>query len=217
MSVNTPARAPSTRAEWVDAQLREAILTGELAPGTKLRAEHLAQVLGVSPTPLREAFQRLAGVGLVTIEPQRGARVALIDPIDAIELYDIRLALEPDALRQSVERSDDAHRATVASALAQLEAPTTRIIDALRAHESFHASLLARCPNQRLIRMIGELHVQCERFQVASAISITANTTAADHRGLADAIRRGNADLARDRLARHLTSVRDSIARTEGK
>ena len=213
--MNSPARAPSTRAEWVDAKLREAILTGELAPGSKLRAEHLAETFGVSPTPLREAFQRLAGVGLVTIEPQRGARVATCDPNDAIELYDIRLALEPDALHQSVEHSDDAHREAVAAALAQLESPTIRIIDALRAHETFHASLLARCPNQRLVRLIGDLHVQCERFQVAGAISIAANATGADHRALADAIQRGDAERARDRLARHLTSVRDSIAHNQ--
>ena len=76
------ADAPPTLAEWVDARLRSAILSGELVAGQKLRSEHLAAQWGVSPTPLREAFQRLAGEGMVAIEPQRGARVAAIDAGD---------------------------------------------------------------------------------------------------------------------------------------
>ena len=74
--MSTAPTTPPTRAEWVDTQLRRAILSGEFAPGEKLRAEHLADRWGVSPTPLRETFMRLAGEGFVIIEPQRGARVA---------------------------------------------------------------------------------------------------------------------------------------------
>src|ERR1700759_4375229 len=98
--------SPPTRADWVDSQLRREIISGSLPPGTRLRAEHLAETLGVSPTPLREAFQRLAGEGLVVIEPQRGARVAPIDANDALELYDLRLLLEPLAMRAAMEDTD---------------------------------------------------------------------------------------------------------------
>ncbi|MDO9173763.1 MAG: GntR family transcriptional regulator, partial [Actinomycetota bacterium] len=79
------ADTPPTLSEFVDARLRSAILSGELAPGQKLRGEHLAAQWGVSPTPVREAFQRLAGDGLVVIEAQRGARVAAIDLVEAAE------------------------------------------------------------------------------------------------------------------------------------
>src|SRR3954466_3573933 len=94
--------SPPTRTHWVDTRLRRQILSGALAPGTKLRAEHLAETLGVSPPPLREAFQRLAGEGLVVIEPQRGARVAPIDEDDALALHYLSLLLEPLAMPASM-------------------------------------------------------------------------------------------------------------------
>ena len=96
------SEAPPTRAEWVDSLLRRAIVNGELAPGQKLYAERLAEQWGVSPTPLRETFQRLAGEGLVVIEPQRGARVAPVDVRQAAEIYEIRLLLDPVAIEHSV-------------------------------------------------------------------------------------------------------------------
>src|SRR4051812_6824836 len=115
--------SPPTRTHWVDTRLRRQILSGALAPGTKLRAEHLAEPLGVSPPPLREAFQRLAGEGLVVIEPQRGARVAPIDEDDALELYDLRLLLEPPAMRASMAHTDAVHPEEGADAHIRLGGP----------------------------------------------------------------------------------------------
>src|SRR5215468_5062472 len=108
--------APTTRAEWAHTRLKAAILTGELAPGTKLVAEELAARWAVSPTPLREAFQRLGGHGLVELTSQRGARVAPFSLDEAAELYELRLLLEPRALRASLEASDEAHRGDVRAA-----------------------------------------------------------------------------------------------------
>ena len=72
--------APGTRADWAHQRLKAAILTGELAPGTKLVVDELSQRWAVSPTPLREAFQRLGGHGLVELTSQRGARVVWDTP-----------------------------------------------------------------------------------------------------------------------------------------
>ena len=138
-------RAPETRSDWALRRLRTAILTGEFPPGTKLRAEELAERWQVSPTPLREAFQRLGGARLVEVSPQRGVRVAEFTLEDAADLYALRLRLEPPALRQSLRRSDDAHRREIADALARLEAART-LEDGTEAHLAFHAALLARCP-----------------------------------------------------------------------
>ena len=87
--VDHAVAVPPTRAEWVDSMLRRAIVHGELAPGEKLYAERLAEQWGVSATPLRETFQRLAGEGLVIIEPQRGARVAPVGVEQGVEIYEI--------------------------------------------------------------------------------------------------------------------------------
>src|SRR4029453_4264477 len=88
-------RAPETRSDWALRRLRTAILTGEFPPGTKLRAEDLAERWQVSPTPLREAFQRLGGARLVEVSPQRGVRVAEFTLEDAADLYALRLRLPP--------------------------------------------------------------------------------------------------------------------------
>lgn len=95
---------PITRNEWVAARLREGILSGEFAPGARLKADTLAERWRVSPTPVRESFQRLAAGGLVDIDPGRGARVAQLSPKEMVEIYSIRLLLEPLALRLSLER-----------------------------------------------------------------------------------------------------------------
>ena len=101
----TATPAP-TRADWVDALLRAGILSGELAPGSRLVVADLADRYGVSPTPLREALRRLAAEGLVEWLPQRGARVASATRRDAEDLYELRLALEPVALGQSIAEAD---------------------------------------------------------------------------------------------------------------
>src|SRR3954467_1932214 len=72
----TSTAVPSPGTKWVDARLRDEIVSGALPPGTPLRAEELALRWSVSPTPVREALARLAGIGFVELRPQRGARVA---------------------------------------------------------------------------------------------------------------------------------------------
>src|SRR5260221_6959461 len=114
---------PPTRADWAHKRLKAAILTGELAPGAKLVTDELAARWSVSPTPLREAFQRLGGHGLVELTSQRGARVAPFSLDEAAELYELRLLLEPRALRASLAASHAPHRAQVRTAHPPYDAP----------------------------------------------------------------------------------------------
>src|ERR1700721_4288324 len=74
--------------------IKHAILAGELKPGRPLVETDLAAVLGVSKTPVREALKTLAGAGLVTMSPYRGATVRAIDPASAAAIYDLRHVLE---------------------------------------------------------------------------------------------------------------------------
>ncbi len=207
--------SPPTRTRWADERLRTAILTGEFAPGQRLRAEHLAEVFGVSPTPLREAFQRLAGEGLITIEPQRGARVASIDARSGVELYDIRLALEPKALQASVRASDTQHRNEVEIALKSLESRSSTIAEALDKHRAFHLVLLNRCGNTRLLTLIAQLHDQSERYQLVAAVALANQSLHSHHRAIANAVIEGNVRTAGSALKHHLKTVRDIIERTE--
>ncbi|MGN6597996.1 MAG: GntR family transcriptional regulator, partial [Actinomycetes bacterium] len=97
-------------AEQAAEALREEILSGALSSGTRLGEMELATRLAVSRTPIREALSRLAAEGLVELQPNRGARVASWSASELREIFDIRLALEPLAVRQAVERLTTADR-----------------------------------------------------------------------------------------------------------
>lgn len=203
--------APTTLSTWVDGRLREAILTGELPPGSRLRAEHLATQWGISPTPLREAFQRLAGLGWVTIEPQRGARVAEVDPSDAIELYDVRLILDPKALRASMANADDGYLERVRLAHRGLSARHRDVVGALNAHRDFHMALISACPNRRLVEMVGNLHDHTQRAHTVTKPRRRSDPTS-EHDALYDAVAAGDVRRAVHTLTEHLTASRDAIS-----
>ena len=158
------AAVPSTRSEWAEDRLRQAILRGELRPGQRLHASDLAERWDVSATPLREAFQRLAGEGLVELLPQRGARVSELAPDEAASIYELRLLLEPLALRQSLEASDDQHRAEIRAAFRSAQST----LEGVEAHAEFHRILLSRCPSMWLLRFTVQLADASRLYQVAS-------------------------------------------------
>lgn len=206
---------PVTRAEWVDSRLRRAILHGDLAPGERLRAEHLAEQFGVSPTPLRETFMRLAGEGLVVIEPQRGARVAPLDLAEAIELYEVRLLVDPEALRRSIRAAragDDAaqYAVQVSGAHDALCSPAPGV--ALHeVHRAFHLALVSWCPNQRLVRHVAQLLEQSQRFQAVGLATARRTDPASEHRELAEAAAAGDHRRAVSTLRDHLTATLDAV------
>lgn len=195
---------PLTRTEWIDRQLRAAILTNELAPGDKLVTTTLAERWQVSPTPLRESLKRLAADGLVELTPHGSARVAPLSLDDAREVYELRLQLEPQALRRSVERTDADHRATVDAAYDALT-EVTDVTSAVSAHQAFHAALLARCDSRWLLRLTALLAEHAQRYATASAAGRGGSADAlAEHRALRDAVRAGDAPGAEAQLTAHL-------------
>jgi GntR family carbon starvation induced transcriptional regulator len=202
--------APQTRVNWVYEQLKQAIVSGALPPGTRLVAAELAQRWALSPTPLREAFQRLEAVGLVEMSSQRGARVAPVSIADAEEISELRLVLDPWALRRSLEQSDAAHRAEIAAAY-------QRLVDAFRhgvssdehafleMHGAFHAALLARCPSAWLRRLSSLLADHAQRYQLLNAsYSQRLSDLMAEHEGLREAALAGDIERAVGLLSAHL-------------
>jgi len=209
--------APPTRAEWVDSLLRRAIIRGELAPGEKLYAERLAAQWGVSATPLRETFQRLAGEGLVVIEPQRGARVAPVSVEEAAEIYEMRLLLDPVAIERSVRagRSDSTFAHTVRAAHAATAVRHRSLASFHDAHRQFHLALVSRCPNQRLLSQVAQLLEHSQRFQVVGIGSgQRAGNGAAEHLELAEAAAAGKAAEAAKVLRRHLATTLAAVQTT---
>ena len=202
----------------MDRRLREAIITGEIGPGEKLITEDLAERWGVSPTPLRETYQRLAAEGLVELAPQRGARVAAMSHEDFRDVYATRLLLEPHALRLSLERraTDGDWGQHVRDAYqplrAELEAGLPDVVAFEDAHSAFHRALIDRCGSPWLLRIIRLLHGHSTRYRLQSlAPRGGAEEVIHEHDELLAACIDGDVDLATDRLRAHLQLTIDSL------
>jgi DNA-binding GntR family transcriptional regulator len=201
--------------------IKHAILTGELRPGQALVETDLAEVLGVSKTPVREALKTLAGAGLVTMNPYKGAAVRVVDDELARHVYDARLLLEPEALARAVTRGHDwrpAHAALTRAdhALDQAERSL--------ANRDFHRELYAGCGNPLLIKMLDDLRDQTALVSVAAwrhepdwlldGTTPSWEHEAAEHRTVLRAAEDGDAERAAALLRGHITSF---VARNFGK
>ena len=145
--------------------IKHAILVGELKPGRPLVETDLATVLGVSKTPVREALKTLAGAGLVTMHPYRGAVVRVFDDEQARHIYDLRLLLEPEALGRAVTTRSDWTKAR--DALERADACAGQAERSL-ANRDFHHELYAGCGNPLLVRMLDDLRDQTALVSVAA-------------------------------------------------
>ena len=121
-------------------RIRTLILSGDVAPGTRLGQVDLAERLGVSRTPVREALRRLTGEGLVDFEDQRGFRVAALALDDVVRRLEVRLLLEPGAARMAAERATDEDLAALEESIAR---------ERTRAQRDRHPRRLARLPRAR--------------------------------------------------------------------
>ena len=168
--------------------VRTAILTGDLAAGETLRQEELAERLGVSRMPVREAIKRLHAEGLVEVLPSRRVRVAALSRDEIEDIYDMRAALEPLAVRLAVPRLTRAQLRDAAHALEaaadEEDAETFGVRNA-----AFHLSLMSACERPRLLAEIASLLDLSDRYQRA-------------------ALRAGRAQRARARRARRAAGRR---------
>jgi DNA-binding GntR family transcriptional regulator len=165
-----PLPASPLRREEAEQRLRDAIVRGELAPGERLTEDELAAWLGISRTPVREALSRLASTGLVSIDANRGARVAPLDPVEMLDLVQVSRELILLAQRLAAERATD-------DELHALREHHERRLVALRAGDpagvergamAFHTTILQASRNQELQRVYPMVFPRLERvFRVA--------------------------------------------------
>lgn len=178
--------------------IKHAILTGELTPGQPLVETDLAGQLGVSKTPVREALKTLAGGGLVTMSPYKGAVVRSVTAEEARHLYDLRMLLEPEALGRSIAAG---HDWTVARLALDRAATTTDQAERSLANRDFHRELYGGCGNPMLIRILDDLRDQTALVSAAAwRRGDDWRTEAAEHRAVLEAatsaVASGAADLA---------------------
>lgn len=208
---------PQTRSAWAAQRLRTAILLAELAPGDEIREARLAREWGVSPTPLREALRALAAEGLVIQRPQKVTRVAELSRDATIEIYALRLVLEPLALRVAMqrrppERADEIRRACATLAAAENDDPNDRERYE-RAHRAFHRTLVADCGSATILSTLEGLWDRSMRARyIAQREAVKRSDPAASqlhagHERLRDACLGDDLDAAGRELNEHILAV----------
>jgi GntR family transcriptional regulator, rspAB operon transcriptional repressor len=202
--------------DWVYEELKVAILELRLAPGHPMREAALADQLGVSKTPIREALSRLEQEGLVETTSFKGAIVTGYSRKDLLEIYELRELLENSAARSAAESMS-------APALAQLD----RICrDSRQAREGtdparlaallseFDAALFDQVQNSRIRALIENLRSHLTRIgQLTAEIPGRLQTSVDEHERILAAIAARDPDLAEQRMRDHIRSVRDDQLR----
>lgn len=198
--------------EVVAEEIRGMIVRGDLAAGERLFEDRLAEQLGVSRNPVREAIRSLEATGLVEVMPRRGAYVSTIDGDDVSKLLDVRAVLEGYAARTAAERADE----DLVDALDEIigqgrdAARAGNNVRASQLHREFHLAIERAVDNPYLTQVTQPL-----RHRIEMIFSLLAEERAGmswdEHRRIRDAIAAGDADAAEQAVRHHLDEVAASI------
>ncbi|MGQ9531690.1 MAG: GntR family transcriptional regulator [Desulfotomaculales bacterium] len=200
--------------ELVFEALREAIIQGRLRPGERLMEMQLAEEMGVSRTPVREAIRKLELEGFVVMVPRKGAYVAGISSRDITDVFEIRAALEALAAGLAAERITEEELDQLERCLVGLsEAAEKGDLDAIaEADARFHDIIYRASRNARLVQMVTHLQEQIQRFRMASLAQPGRTKTAIEeHKKIVEAIAERNAELAQVLAREHIESAENSM------
>ena len=197
MITRTPLR------DEVYREIVELIHRGELSPGSRVKDASLAAQLGVSRTPVREALIRLAGEGILDADMGRGFRVCRLDPKEMREIGAILGALEGLALQGCGDISPE-RLARLSQIDRELSSTRSDVDRSVALDEEWHRTLLAECPNRRLLDIISNLWQVPRRYMRAylrDARRVTLSTQ--HHSRIIEALRRKDRQAAAERFAYH--------------
>lgn len=199
--------------EVVAEEIRAMIVRGDLAPGERLLEDRLAEQLGVSRNPVREAIRSLEATGLVEVVPRRGAYVSRLDVEDARQLLEVRGILEGYAAEAAAKVADT----QLVEALDRIIAEGRRAsrsrnhVRASELHREFHLTVEAAVGNPYLAQVTQPLRQRTE--MVFSLLSdARARTSWDEHERIRDAIAAGDGPAAREAVQAHLEAVIATIA-----
>jgi DNA-binding GntR family transcriptional regulator len=193
--------------------LRDTVISGKLRAGERLNEVELANALGISRGPLREAIQRLHSERLLTAVPNRGAYVRVITPEELTDLYEVRIALESHASRLVAKYGDSAqvdelNRVIEATNSVSVDAASVRTA-AYPPDPDFHQRLIALTKNEALAQAAGDVRRQIGLARARTGASTDphrAEGAQAEHLEITDQLTRRRGDGAAKALERHLRS-----------
>lgn len=216
MFAQADSESPKQLRDWVEEQLRDAILSGKFESGTWLRQQHLADELGVSQMPIREALKELAAQGLVEHVPYRGMRVVDFSPDDVVDLYAHRSFLEGRAARAAAVQIEPQTMAELGRLQEQMEAYMgPEDLDIYRdLNRRFHETIFVASRRPYLIRTLKQMWEAFPTMLWSNfpgvATSSLADRDEADrreHRSIIAALARGDAEEAERCMREHIDAA----------
>lgn len=195
-------------------RIRSQIFSGDLRDGERIVERDLAAQMGTSRGPVRDALRLLEQEGLVIATPRRGTRVASLTTADALEIFAIREALEPVAVRFLLQRGEAAHFAELESIVDRLEG-AARANDwqaAIRLDLEFHESIFKLSGQRRLLRIWESLRTpMLQLFGKLSHYYRGIEEVPARHRALLDSIKSGDISRALAHSSQHVVAFEEVL------
>ena len=194
--------------------LRKAILKGELKPGERLMEIALAERLGVSRTPVREAMRKLELEGLVVMIPRRGAQVANITEKDLNDVLEVRIALENLSIENACARMTEEQLAELWKAAKDFEATMAEgnLVKLAEADVAFHEVIYKSSDNRRLNQVLNNLREQIYRYRVEYLKEDESrNRLVKEHEKITRALKERDVKAAQELSFEHLENQRMGI------
>jgi DNA-binding GntR family transcriptional regulator len=219
-TLEIPPTEKRTMASQLESRVREDIISGRLAPGSKLRLKDLAAFYGAGVIPLREALSRLAASGFITSADQKGFSVGRISAEEIADITQTRLYIECQALRLSIAHADLEWETRVVAAhhrldrLAEVVGPERLLrADWEDAHETFHRALISNCNLQWLLRFAKTLRDETARYRALSMhyAEGAARDVRGEHQALLKAVLDRDSDRACALLAAHFEATTQKV------
>lgn len=195
--------------EIVFESIREAILNGVFKPGERLMEIQLAEELGVSRTPVREAIRILELENFVIMVPRKGAYVAGVSLKDVAEVFEIRSALEGLAASLAAERITDSELEQMEQALLyRAQEEETELEQSVKSDTDFHALVYRASRNERLIQILANLREQIQRFRTTS-LAVPGRMKAAieEHWAILEALKNHDSEAAQSLTIAHIETA----------
>lgn len=182
--------------------LREAIIRGDFKPGERLKQSDLAEKMGVSRMPVREAFRKLESEGLIILEPHKGAVVKSINIEDIEEIYSLRAELEKMAVKKSIDLLTENDLKELAFLVDRMESAND-VDEFIQYNIDFHRLLVKRCTWERLNSFIGMLWSGFPQ-QTPHLIQGQMETSNVEHREILEAVLRRDKETASTLVSKHI-------------
>lgn len=195
--------------EIVFESMREAIIGGVLKPGERLMEIQLAEEMGVSRTPVREAIRKLELEGFVVMIPRKGAYVAGVSLKDVADVFEIRSALEGLAAGLAAERvTEDELEQMERALLYQGGEDEPNLEQIVESDTDFHALVYKASRNERLILILANLREQIQRFRATSlAVPGRIKDAIDEHRQIVEALRNHDIEEAQSLAMAHIVTA----------